>query len=158
MTSTVEVPTAFTREPAIHAWLRLVRVFQKVEQITSRGLRCSDLSLAHFDVLMHVGAAEGITQQELADSLLVTKGNVCQVLGRMEEADLIVRVSEGRVNRLSLTERGRELFRLVAPDHERRVTECFAVLSEDEQRDLLRLLRRMDHALPAQRHTVAPAP
>jgi DNA-binding MarR family transcriptional regulator len=136
------------RDVSVLAWLRLVRVFQKIEQIASRGLRCSDLSLAHFDVLMHVGAAEGITQQELADSLLVTKGNVCQVLGRMEEAGLITRRQEGRANRLFLTDRGRELFDVVAPAHEKRVAECFTSLSKDEQRELLNLLRRLDHSLP----------
>jgi len=137
------------RDVAVLAWLRLVRVFQKVEYVTSRGLRCSDLSLAHFDVLMHVGAAEGVTQQELADSLLVTKGNVCQLLGRMEEADLIRRQQQGRINRLYLTDHGRQLFDSAGPAHERRVAECFAALSENEQRDLLRLLRRLDHALDA---------
>jgi DNA-binding MarR family transcriptional regulator len=138
---------ATTRDVSVHAWLRLVRVFQKVEQFTSRGLRCSDLSLAHFDVLMHVGAAEGITQQEVADSLLVTKGNVCQVLGRMEESGLIIRRQEGRANRLFLTDRGRELFQTVGPAHEERVAQCFTSLSVDDQRELLRLLRTVDRAL-----------
>jgi len=146
-TETVAVTSVRPHDPAVMAWLRLVRVFQKVHQITSRGLRCSSLSLAHFDVLMHVGAAEGITQQELADSLLVTKGNVCQVLGRMEEADLIRRHSQGRVNRLYLTESGREIFRHVRPDHERRVEEAFDALSSAEQHQLLALLRKLDHGL-----------
>lgn len=135
------------REPSVFVWLRLVRVFQKVEQITSRGLRCLGLSLAHFDVLMRVGAAEGITQQELADSLLVTKGNVCQVLGRMEESELIQRKQEGRVNRLYLTDKGRKLFASAGPAHEKRIAECFSGLSEAEERELLRLLRTVDHEL-----------
>jgi DNA-binding MarR family transcriptional regulator len=137
------------RDASVLAWLRLVRVFQKIEQRTSRGLRCSDLTLAHFDVLMHIGAAEGITQQELADSLLVTKGNVCQVLGRMQEAGLIARRQEGRANRLFLTDRGRQVFHEAGPAHEQRVAECFAALSKSEQRELLSLLRRLDHALGA---------
>src|SRR5581483_11139493 len=105
--------TVRPHDQSVLAWLRLVRVFQKIHAITSKGLRCSSLSLAHFDVLMHVGAAEGISQQELADSLLVTKGNVCQILARMEEAELIDRVSEGRTNRVHLTDRGRALFHAV---------------------------------------------
>ena len=35
-------------------------------------------------VLNHAGNREGKTQQELADALMVTKGNVCQVLDGME--------------------------------------------------------------------------
>src|SRR5579872_2997234 len=144
---TARDPQVRPRDISVVAWLRLIRVFQKVQQKTSRGLRCSALSLAHFDALMRIGAQEGITQQELADSLLVTKGNVCQVLGRMEEANLIRRQPEGRVNRLFLTDCGRRLFREVRPAHERRVEESFAALSEAEQHQLLTLLRKLDHSL-----------
>ena len=35
-------------------------------------------------MLAKVGSTEGISQQELADALLVTKGNVCQLLDKME--------------------------------------------------------------------------
>lgn len=96
---------------------------------------------------MHVGASEGLTQQELADSLLVTKGNVCQVLGRMEESGLIERRHEGRTNRLFLTDRGRQIFHKAGPAHELRVAQCFASLSDEEQHELLRLLRRLDQNL-----------
>jgi len=147
MTIEPEIRRTRPGDAAVLAWLRLVRVFQKVEQITSRGLRCSKLSLAHFDVIMHVGAAEGLTQQELADSLLVTKGNVCQVLSRMEEAGLILRRQQGRANRVFLTDRGRELFDRAGPAHEKRMAGSFTGRSTDELRQLLALLLRVDHAL-----------
>ncbi len=134
-------------DTAVMTWLRLIRVFQKVERVTSTNLRCSQVSLAHFDVLAHVAAAEGQTQQALADSLLVTKGNVCQVLSRMEREGLIERREEGRSNRLYLTGKGRELFREVAPDHEAKVSGCFSALDEEEQRTLLHLLRKVDRSL-----------
>jgi DNA-binding MarR family transcriptional regulator len=135
------------RETSVLAWLRLVRVFQKVSTATSRGLRCSAVSNAHFDVLMHVGADEGISQQELADSLLVTKGNVCQLLGRMQESGLVRRESCGRLNRLYLTDCGRDLFERIKPAHEERLSESFAALSEPEQQQLLALLRKLDRSL-----------
>lgn len=149
MTTTIEAPLrpSRPRDVSVLAWLRLIRVFQRVEQITSRGLRCADLSLAHFDVLMHVGASEGLSQQELADSLLVTKGNVCQLLGRMEEVELIERHHEGRTNHVYLTYKGRDIYHQVGPAHEKRVAGCFAALSTDELHELLRLLRRVDQSL-----------
>ena len=55
-------------------WLRLMRVYQKVDRKSSEHLKHWGLSVAQFDVLAHVGASEGMTQQELADSLLVTRG------------------------------------------------------------------------------------
>ena len=110
-------------------------------------LRLFGLNNAQFDVLAHVGAAEGITQQELADSLLVTKGNVAQLLDRMEERGLISRRREGRTNRLFLTEEGRRLFPEVVPAHEDLIDERLCVLSREEQKKLHELLRQIDRAL-----------
>ena len=129
------------------AWLRMLRVSQKVERDLAEQLKIWGLNNAQFDVLAHVGAAEGITQQELADSLLVTKGNVAQLLDRMQKRGLIERRPQGRINRLFLTEEGRRTFAEVVPTHETLIDEQLSVLSEEEQRQLFELLRRLDRAL-----------
>ena len=72
------------RRPDLLSWLRLMRVYQKVDRASAEHLRGWGLSVAQFDVLARVGSRAGIKQQEVADSLLVTKGNVCQLLDRME--------------------------------------------------------------------------
>ncbi len=135
------------RRPSVLAWLRLLRVSQKVERDLARQLKLWGLNNAQFDVLAHVGAAEGITQQELADSLLVTKGNVAQLLGRMERRGLIERRSQGRTNRLFLTNEGRRTFTEVVPAHEALIDDRLSVLSEEDQKQLFELLRRLDRAL-----------
>jgi DNA-binding MarR family transcriptional regulator len=135
------------RGPGLLAWLRLMRVFQKVDRVSGEQLRAWDLNVAQFDVLAHVGVGEGIVQQELADSLLVTKGNVCQLLDRMEGRGLILRRREGRTNRLFLTEEGRRLFEEVVPAHEALIAERFSVLSRAEQEQLHELLGKLDKAI-----------
>ena len=135
------------RGPGLLAWLRLMRVFQKVDRVSGERLRAWDLSVGQFDVLARVGAAEGIVQQELADSLLVTKGNVCQLLDRMEGRGLIRRQREGRNNRIFLTKEGRRLFNDVVPAHETLIAERFSALSHAEQARLHELLRELDLAL-----------
>jgi len=135
------------RRPALLAWLRLARVFQKIERVSTEGTRCFGLSMAQFDVLAHVGAAEGLMQQELADSLLVTKGNICQLVDRMEQAGLLVRRQEGRANRLFLTDQGRSLFNQVIPRHEDNIVALFSALTPEEQSQLLNLLRKLDRAV-----------
>lgn len=135
------------RSLAIPAWLRLVRVFQKVDHASVDLLRQWDLSVAQFDVLVQIGNTEGMTQQQLADQLLVTKGNVCQLLDRMEERGLLVRRQEGRANRLYLTEKGRSLRAGALPAQEQLIEGIFATLSRAEQSTLLAMMRRLDHAL-----------
>ena len=131
--------------PSVRAWVKMGRFSQKLLRVLAEDLGGWGLNLAQFDVLAQVGAAEGLTQQELADSLLVTKGNVCQVLDRMERRGLVSRRPEGRANRLYLTREGRSLYERVVPAHEALVDERFSVLSREEQEKLLELLRKLDH-------------
>src|SRR5258706_13094987 len=115
MKRTSHIYRASLRQPAVLAWLRLARVFQKIDTHSERSFRAHGLNTAQFDVLAQVGAASGITQQELADALLVTKGNVSQVLGKMEQDGLIAPRQEGRTNCLSLTGPGQALDQIVVP-------------------------------------------
>jgi DNA-binding MarR family transcriptional regulator len=135
------------RQPAVLAWLRLARVFQKIDTHSERFFRTHKLNTAQFNVLAQVGAARGMTQQELADALLVTKGNISQLLSKLEQADMITRRQAGRTNCLSLTEQGQALFEVVVPQQEALIADLLAPLSDDEQRELLRLLRKLDQSI-----------
>src|SRR5215469_13597393 len=98
------------RRSATVLWMRLVRVFQKLDHVAVEQIRCQDLSLAQFDVLAQVGSHEGLTQQELANYLLVTKGNISQLVEKMEQRGLVRRSAQGRSMRLWLTEEGQALY------------------------------------------------
>ena len=135
------------RRHSVLAWLRMWRVVQKVERAAAEHLRAHDLNYAQFDVLAHVGAAEGCRQKELGASLLVTKGNVSHLVGQMERRGLVSRRQEGRTNRLYLTEEGRRLFEEVVPAHEDLVHQLMSALPEEEQMHLHELLRGLDRSL-----------
>src|SRR6185295_5942327 len=111
-----------------------MRVFQKIDGASARHFHAWDpelkLSTAQFDVLAQIGAAEGITQQELAESLFVTKGNISQLLDRMERLELVRRCQEGRANTLFLTNQGRRLFAELVPAQEALIARLFAPLSQ----------------------------
>ena len=140
-------PLAQKQTGAVLAWMRLARVFQKVDRASAEHLRAWGLSIAQFDVIAQVGSAEGISQQELADKLLVTKGNICQLLDRLEQHGLIRRRQEGRVNHLFLTDAGTRLYQEAVPAQEAFITRQLASLAPEEQAQLLALLRKLDHAL-----------
>lgn len=135
------------RAAGLLAWLRLVRVFQRVDRVSTESLRCHGISSAQLDVLARVGSSEGISQQRLADALLVTKGNICQLLDKMQASDLLERRPEGRINRLFLTDKGRRIYEQVVPAHDQLIMGLLGTLDSHEQHTLLRLLRRLDHSL-----------
>ncbi len=139
--------TRHLRTPGLMAWMRLARVFQKVDRAASESLRYRQLSPAQVDVLAKVGSSEGISQQELANALLVTKGNVCQLLDKMENSGLLERRPEGRVNRLFLTDQGRRVHDEVVPKHDALLAAYFSTLTPEDQHELVRLLRHVDRAI-----------
>lgn len=136
--------SARTRSGPVITWLRLARVFQRLDRASMELQRQHGLTVAQFDVLAHLGVAEGSTQQELADALLVTKGNVCQLLDRLEARGLVRRTHEGRTNYLSLTDEGKGLYGRAVSDQEALIEREFASLTEGERRDLQRLLRKLE--------------
>ncbi len=134
-------------EPSTIAWLRLARVYHKIDLKTADVMRCHGLSVSRFDVLNHAGTPEGRTQQELAASLLVTKGNITQLLDAMEREGLVERRRDGRSKRIYLTERGRSLRGELVSLQEKEIARYFSALDEDEMKYLIRTLRRLDQSL-----------
>jgi DNA-binding MarR family transcriptional regulator len=145
------------RQPAVLAWLRLARSYQQIDGESARHFAAVELagsgrlSTGQFDVLAQVGAREGLSQQELADALLVTKGNVSQLLARLERTGLVERRIDGRRNCLWLTQQGRVLYEQLVPAQEALIASLFGMLSVDEQLQLLGLLRKLDRGLSDRR-------
>src|SRR5260370_21695977 len=87
--SAMSSPPRQVRTPGLLAWLRLVRVFQKVDRASTESLRYRQLTPAQLAVLAKVGSTEGISQQALAEALLVTNGNGCQPLDKIKRSGLL---------------------------------------------------------------------
>jgi MarR family transcriptional regulator, 2-MHQ and catechol-resistance regulon repressor len=142
---------ARTIDTATLAWLRLARIYHKIDRSTAERFRRHDISVGRFDVLNHAGTPEGRTQQELASSLLVTKGNITQLLDAMERDGLIERQRNGRCNQIFLTPEGRERRAALVAMQEAALVEDFSTLTLEERETLLRLLRKLDRGLDARR-------
>jgi DNA-binding MarR family transcriptional regulator len=134
------------RRPSVLAWLYMLRITRRGARAAAEQLATWELSYAQFDVLAQIGASEGMSQQELAQRLLVTQGNITQLLDKLEQRGLVRRCPVGRTNKLVLTDAGRGLYAQVVPAHEDWQADRFAGLSLDEQRTLLQLLTKLDRA------------
>lgn len=92
------------------AWMAVVRNYHKCYRVMSVALESIGLSVAQHEVLLTIGRHPGLTQQELAERLLVVKSNVSGLLKRMESQDLVRRTShtgDARSKCINLTRRGR---------------------------------------------------
>ncbi|WHX51580.1 MarR family transcriptional regulator [Paenibacillus woosongensis] len=127
-------------------WYRLSRIYNQSLRASNQHLKAWDLTAAQFDCLVQIGSHEGLTQQELADRLLVTKGNITQLLSKMEQLGWIERKQSWKTKSLFLTEQGRKLYNEAVPAQEHFQASHFDGLDLEEKKQLIALLRKVQHA------------
>lgn len=105
-------------------------LYQRVFRVLAERLAKVGLSVAQFDLLAQLVKAEPehLKQSEIAQRLLVTKGNISGMLSRMTEQGTVRRVddpNDRRSNRIVITNEGRELFEKGASIQQQLVDEMF---------------------------------
>ena len=97
---------------AARVWFRLLRLQTRINLAITERVRALGLSVPQCDVLTTLTEREGLSQQELAERLYVTKGNISGLLDRLEAAQLVERRSletDKRSHAIYLTPQGRSL-------------------------------------------------
>ena len=138
----------FRKQPSsVALWLKMVAVVSKVARSSGERLKSRGLSPAQFNVIVQIGKYPGLSQQDIAKKVLVTKGNVSQLLAKLEQQQLVRREQGGVTNSLYLTNRGCFLLQEILPAYDRFIVDCFAELSEIEQETLMQLLNKLDQGI-----------
>jgi DNA-binding MarR family transcriptional regulator len=97
---------------AARVWFRLLRLHTRITLALTERVRALGLSVPQCDVLTTLTEREGVSQQELAERLYVTKGNISGLIDRLEAAALVERRSiagDKRSHAIYLTAAGRAL-------------------------------------------------
>lgn len=110
-------PAEITPKPEVgtdplRVWFRFIRLHRRVASAMAGELKALGLSIPQFDLLSTLTEREGVTQQELAGRLYVTKGNVSGLVDRLVEAQMVERratPADRRSHALHLTPKGRKL-------------------------------------------------
>jgi DNA-binding MarR family transcriptional regulator len=97
---------------AARVWFRLLRLQTRINTAISERVRSLGLSVPQCDVLTTLTEREGVSQQELAERLYVTKGNISGLIDRLAAAGFVERRSipgDRRSHAIYLTEAGRRI-------------------------------------------------
>lgn len=96
---------------AERAWFRFLRVEARIRTSVAARLKDVGLSIPQCDVLTTLTEHEGVSQQELAAHLYVTKGNISGLIDRLEAAGFVQRrliAGDRRSYSICLTPEGRK--------------------------------------------------
>ena len=117
------------------------------ESRISADLREDDLTLAQFEALVGLSKNGAVSQQELADHLLVTQGNVVGLIDRLSARGFVERrrsATDPRVNLLEITESAHRLVERVLPRQLELISRLMTTLTRAEADALESLLSRVD--------------
>lgn len=132
-------------------WLRMLACASLVENELRERLRTEfDTTLARFDVLAQLARPPEPTMGELSQRLMVTKGSITDVIGRLEDAGLVERrrdPDDARVQRVHLTPRGRRLAGEMIPAHNEWLAQLLREFGRSDLKRLDRLLGRLRSVL-----------
>ena len=134
--------------PELDTWLQMIRTFWTLQSRIEESLKKHHLTLAQFDLLaMLLGLGDNLNQQELANQLAVTKGNMVGLVNRLSRRGFVERVPAQRgrrANLIRLTAAGRNLVAAALPDHLRLVESMMSPLSGKQLRALSALLKQLE--------------
>src|SRR3712207_9154870 len=91
MPSSAPRPDPAASPDPLRVWFRFIRLHRRVSGAIAGELKGIGLSIPQFDLLSTLTEREGLTQQELAQRLYVTKGNVSGLVDRLVESGLVER-------------------------------------------------------------------
>lgn len=138
------------KNAAVKSMVVMRKAFRTIDAKVSESFREFGLTPTQFgvlDVLFAKGGAMKIG--ELIDSMLATSGNMTVVIKNMEKNGWVTRMTcptDKRAYLVTLTEAGRDLIQKALPAHIVVVEETFSVLTEEEQEQLIELLKKFKNS------------
>ncbi len=137
-------------DAALGMWVKLARAYATFNRETVKDIRRYGLTQPQFGALECLGHLGAMTIGDLSRKMLVSGGNMTCVVDNLEKEGLVRREHSHEDRRaviVALTEKGDTLFQEIFPEHAERITQLAAVLSEAEQAELSRLLKKLGQAL-----------
>lgn len=131
----------------LDCWLQMIRTYDHMQNEVATQLQRHGLTLPQFEVLSTLAVASCTNQQELAQRLQVTKGNLVGLIDRLTERGWVERMpdpEDRRVNKVRITADGKSLLEKVYPDQLAAVEVLMTKLGQAEVDTLKGLLKKLE--------------
>lgn len=139
-------PDSAKSKKSIDCWLQMIRTYETLQGQVANLLQQHNMTVPQFEVLSTLAVADCTNQQELAGRLQVTKGNLVGLIDRLTERGWVERLQvpgDRRVNKVRITEGGKEVFHKAFPEQLGMVEKMMSGLDEGELDTLKSFLQRL---------------
>jgi MarR family transcriptional regulator, 2-MHQ and catechol-resistance regulon repressor len=131
---------------ALSMWVKLVRAHDTFSHLTSANIHVYGLTPAQFGVVECLGHLGPMLIGDLTRKHLVSGGNMTVVVDNLEKTEIVERAvskDDRRAFYVRLTPKGKRLFNKVFVRHAEYISRLASVLTESEQAELGRLLKKL---------------
>lgn len=131
---------------ALDAYIKLSRAADAVTARINQPLGELGLTISQFGILEALYHLGPLHQNELADKILKTSGNITHVVDNLEKRGLVERkrdTADRRYITVHLLAKGEQLIADFFPDHVERVVAEFSILTDEEQEQLAALSKKL---------------
>lgn len=147
--------------PRFRNWVSIARAHNMWEKVLTESLAPLGIQLAHYDVLANIFHVPGLSQQALAEKLLVGRSAMSMLLPVLEKRGLIERrndEADRRLRRLWLTPPGEAVTRKAMAIHVAEIEAMMQVLTDEECDAAGEAMGRVGKALEARSNAIPSRP
>ena len=130
----------------VHVWLVLMKAFHALAAQAEKSIDWSQLGESDFRVLEALLHKGPLPVNTIGPKVWLTPGSISVAVDRLVRKGLVSRKDDPddrRVRTVDLTPKGRALITAVVRDHAAAMETAVSVLSKNERKTLLRLLKKL---------------
>jgi MarR family 2-MHQ and catechol resistance regulon transcriptional repressor len=131
---------------SLELWEKLSKVNDKIRKVQARQMFEEKLTTPQFGVLEILYKRGPLPLKKISDEMMVTGANITCVVDNLEKENLVRRIpskEDRRVIHAELTPQGKNKIDSIYPAYTKNIAEMFSLLSESEQKELLKLLSKI---------------
>jgi len=132
---------------ALSLWEKLSQTYEALRKTQVKAVFEHKLTGPQFNVLEVLYVYGPMPLKKIGERLFVSGANITCVVDNLEKEGFVKRVPSNEDRRIiiaELTEKGRSKMENVFPIHAKNITSITNALSEEEQHDLEKLLKKLD--------------
>ena len=140
-------PPILLKERELIAWFLINDAAKRFFSAVDKEMRSLGLTRAQWYLLTHVYYFEGLTQQELADRMDLTKSSAAKLIRKLEAKHWVQREddkSDGRLQRVFLLPAVKPLIQALSHLARDALSAPLSALDEGELKTLTKLLQKLD--------------
>jgi DNA-binding MarR family transcriptional regulator len=121
--------------PRFRNWVAVAKATHVIGKALAEALKPLDLKPAQLDMMMNIHRHPGLSQQELAERLIVGRSNITMLMPALVSRGVVARdgdKKDKRIQRLTLTDEGRTLLFLALPIYSQLINQAMESSTVEE--------------------------